>query len=221
MSYIPPQSDISAMLQRRNQVQNIKPTGMSTLERSRLTQARTLAMRRHDYDEMKDIDTQLAAAENLPAPARVEAVDVLAKVNERNRKANQEAVRRAEMAESERKRRERKLVAAGGTTTPQDPSARLKTVPRLFNAATPTSRFVPSLFSSFYYVVVLATRALGSAFLCQIFSCCFSPLRPGTPLANGTTGTVTPQPPVAKTTVPTKSFEASMLDSIEIDLGDF
>lgn len=181
------ESDISAMLQRRNQVQNNKPTGMSTLERSRLTQARTLAMRRHDYDEVKDIDTQLAAAESIPVPARVEAVDVLAKVNERNRKANQEAVRRAEMAESERKRRERKLVAAGGTLTPQDPSARLKTVPRLFNAATPTSR-------------------------------------PGTPLANGTTGAVTPQPPsglVAKTAVPTKSFEASMLDSIEIDLGDF
>lgn len=178
------ESDISAMLQRRNQVQNNKPTGMSTLERSRLTQARTLAMRRHDYDEVKDIDIQLAAAEIVTAPARVEAVDVLAKVNERNRKANQEAVRRAEMAESERKRRERKLVAAGGAATPQDPSARLKTVPRLFNAATPTSR-------------------------------------PGTPLANGA---VTPQPPaefVVKTTVATKSFEASILDSIEIDLGDF
>ena len=220
MSYIPPQSDISAMLQRRNQVQNNKPTGMSTLERSRLTQARTLAMRRHDYDEVKDIDIQLAAVESLPTPARVEAVDVLAKVNERNRKANQEAVRRAEMAESERKRRERKLVAAGGTVTPQDPSARLKTVPRLFNAATPTSRLVPSL-SSFYHVVVLATCILCSALLRQTFSCCFSPLRPGTPLANGA---VTPQPPsvlVVKTTVSTKSFEASMLDSIEIDLGDF
>lgn len=141
---------------------------MSTLERSRLTQARTLAMRRHDYDEVKDIDTQLAAAESIPVPARVEAVDVLAKVNERNRKANQEAVRRAEMAESERKRRERKLVAAGGTLTPQDPSARLKTVPRLFNAATPTSRFVPFLFSSFCYVVVLATRVVCSVRLFHV-----------------------------------------------------
>jgi hypothetical protein len=49
-------------------------------------------------------------------------------VNERNRKANHEAIRRAELQEAERKRRERRL----GTPTTVDPSARLRTVPRMF-----------------------------------------------------------------------------------------
>src|ERR1700759_3729444 len=70
-----------------------------------------------------------------------EEEDKLAKVNERNRKANLEAVRRAELAEAERKRKERKLAAMHGgelrPSTPHDPSARLKTVPKVFAAATP------------------------------------------------------------------------------------
>ncbi|GLB39999.1 putative plus-3-domain-containing protein [Lyophyllum shimeji] len=137
------ESDINAMLARKSQLNNLKPTGLTTLERSRLMQARTLAERRHDFAEVAEIDAKLA---ELGAPTqserRDETADMLARVNERNRRANMEAVRKAELAEAERKRRERKLAAAGGTgrLTPVDPSARLKTKPRLFDVATPTTR---------------------------------------------------------------------------------
>jgi RNA polymerase-associated protein RTF1 len=136
------------MLARKSQLQVNKPTGMLTLERSRLTQARTLAQRRHDFIEVAEIDTQLAELTAMladrPSHSRDDD-DMLTKVNERNRRANMEAVRKAEIAEADRKRRERKLAAAaGGTLAPVDPSARLRTVPRLFNSATPSgTRSVP------------------------------------------------------------------------------
>jgi len=111
------------------------------MERSRLMQSRTLALRRQDYDEVKEIDAELENLANTnDSKPHEEVADMLAKVNERNRKANMEAVRKAELMESERRRRDRKLAAAGALP-PQDPSARLKTIPRLFNSATP-SRFV-------------------------------------------------------------------------------
>ena len=78
------------------------------------------------------LDIQLAelAVENSPPkPEPTEDVSaLLAKVNERNRKANQEAIRRAELQEAERKRGERR-----GTPT-VDPSGRLRTVPRVFDS---------------------------------------------------------------------------------------
>lgn len=131
------------MLARKSQLQSGKSSGMITVERSGLNAARTLALRRNDLEEVAQIDARLAALGDPVKSRSEEAVDPLAKVNERNRKANMEAVRRAELAEAERKRRERKLAAAGTLVPVLDPSARLKTVPRLFNSATPTaSRFI-------------------------------------------------------------------------------
>ncbi|KNZ72520.1 RNA polymerase-associated protein [Termitomyces sp. J132] len=186
------ESDINAMLARKNQL-NKKTTAISaTMEKSRLMQARTLAQRRNDYNEVAEIDAKLA--ELTPSqPQKDESVDLLAKVNERNRKANMEAVRKAELAEVERKRRERKL-AASGTATPVDPSARLKIKPRLFDAATPTSR--------------PGTPAAAAA----------------TPVAKPDIRQISPLPlsvPALALNGSGKSFEASIIDSIEIDLGDF
>ncbi|KAG6853749.1 hypothetical protein C0991_001765 [Blastosporella zonata] len=184
------ESDINAMLARKSQL-NKKPTGLSaTMEKSRLMQARTLALRRADSAELAEIDlkiSELVASQ----PQKEEAVDLLARVNERNRKANMESVRKAELAEAERKRRDRKL-AASGTQTPIDPSARLKIKPRLFDAATPTTR-------------------------------------PGTPAGaapnKSASRPISPLPPLSVSAIPlngsAKSFEASLIDSIEIDLGDF
>ncbi|KAG6860801.1 hypothetical protein C0995_007511 [Termitomyces sp. Mi166 len=184
------ESDINAMLARKNQL-NKKSTAISaTMEKSRLMQARTLAQRRNDYNEVAEIDAKLA--ELVPSqPQKDESVDLLARVNERNRKANMEAVRKAELAEVERKRRERKL-AASGTATPVDPSARLKIKPRLFDAATPTSR----------------------------------PGTPATaPAVKSDSRQISPMPPLSVPALTVngsgKSFEASIIDSIEIDLGDF
>ena len=123
------------MLKRKSQLQGDtgKPqANWATLEKARLTQARTLARRRNDKAEVAILDAQLAelAVESRPVqPEPTEDVSaLLAKVNERNRKSNLEAIRRAELHEAERKRRERRL----GTPTVFDPSARLRTVPRMF-----------------------------------------------------------------------------------------
>lgn len=139
------------------------------MERSRLNQARTLALRRQDYTELATIDEQLA---ELPAAAgaREEDIsDMLSKVNERNRKANLEAVRKAELQEAERKRRERKLQAtarASGTPQPQqDPSARLRTVPKMFNNV---SRFVSaSVYPSYslFWMILLIYIILPHLFI--------------------------------------------------------
>lgn len=130
------------MLARKNQLHTAtsRDPGLSTIERSRLIQLRTLALRRQDYSEVAIIDAQLEEANKTLSPVKHDGtVDLLAKVNERNRKANVDAVRRAELVEAERKKKERKLAAMnrGTPTPPVDPSARLKTVPRTFN---PTSR---------------------------------------------------------------------------------
>ncbi|KAF8624657.1 hypothetical protein AX17_006988 [Amanita inopinata Kibby_2008] len=202
------ESDINAMLARKSQLSKNKSAALVTMERSRLNQARTLAQRRMDFAEVAEIDKKLA---DLNASSEysirevsqiAEEEDKLAKVNERNRKANLEAVRRAEIAEAERKRKERKLAMQsrdGRSATPHDPSARLRMVPRVFSAATPT----------------------GS--------------RPGTPGLGGTptlgpsqvetSRQVSPLPPSAlsgKVSAVTKSsFEASIIDAVEVDLGDF
>ncbi|KAG1737572.1 uncharacterized protein EDB91DRAFT_1140758 [Suillus paluster] len=196
------ESDITAMLARKSQLSNL-PSGASlTLQRSRLMQAKTLAIRRQDYADAAEIDAKLAELPTVATPARnggEESLnDKLAKVNERNRKANLEAVRKAELMDAERKRRERKMNASG-TATPADPSARLKTVPKLFNDTISRS---------------------------------------GTPNINGT-GTpalqahdaaggrsISPLPPLALSDPRTgpkkdKSLEVSVIESIEVDLGDF
>ncbi|KAH7915879.1 hypothetical protein BJ138DRAFT_823015 [Hygrophoropsis aurantiaca] len=196
------ESDITAMLARKNQLSNGGQSAAAlTLERSRLMQAKTLAARRQDYAEVAEIDAKLA---ELPVPTTNASTeenisDRLAKVNERNRKANLEAVRKAEVLEAERKRRDRKLAAAGasGVATPTDPSARLKVLPRTtINSASRSG--TPNVNGS------------------------------GTPLlAANTAGTlarsISPLPPSALSVSPgkNKGFEASVIDSIEVDLGDF
>lgn len=135
------------MLRRKSQLQGDagKPqANWVTLERARLTQARMLALRRNDKADAAMYEAQLAelAIENPPVQSESteSASALLAKVNERNRKANLEAVRRAELQEAERKRRERRL---GTPTAPVDPSARLRTVPRMF-ASRYEYRSIPS-----------------------------------------------------------------------------
>ncbi|EMD36880.1 hypothetical protein CERSUDRAFT_114800 [Gelatoporia subvermispora B] len=191
------ESDVSAMLARKRNMQGKQSAASMTMERSRLSQARTLALRRQDYDEVKQIDAQLA--ELTPARSdREDKADILAKVNERNRKANMEAVRRAEILEAERKRRERKLLAAGGrgTVTPgtPEPGARLKPGLKVSNSR---------------------------------------PGTPGTPALQtdaGTPRSVSPLPssllPASTLSKPSNlnessNFEQAVLESVELDLGDF
>lgn len=121
--------ELSDMLQRKSLIQPTKPTSTTiTMERSRLLQARTLAERRQEYAEVERIDEELAKLPSVSNEDREpSASDILAQVNERNRKANLESIRRAELAESERKRRERKqggpksLLRTNGSAPPSRP----------------------------------------------------------------------------------------------------
>jgi len=152
--------DITAMLERRKELEKVVDTKKLMGDRSDLKK-RVDLLRKGVQDS--DSLAQIAALESQIAAltAQIDSVtggdgvedskeEVLRKVNERNRKANLEAIRKAELAEVERKRRERevaaKMAASGGVgaaaamAVKHDPSARLKTVPRLFTAATPTTR---------------------------------------------------------------------------------
>ncbi|KAJ7050440.1 plus-3-domain-containing protein [Mycena amicta] len=129
------EEDVNNMLTRKRG--NAPTTNSLVSERARLTAARKLAMNRHDNGEVAQIDEQLRVLNESTSgtAAREVQEDVLAKVNERNRKANMESVRKAEIEAAERKRKDRK--AATPTPKTFDPSARLRTVPRLFESTTP------------------------------------------------------------------------------------
>ncbi|KAJ3997325.1 plus-3-domain-containing protein [Lentinula boryana] len=200
------ESDLSSILNKRRELNSKRPPGWTTLERSRLNQARTLASRRQDHAEVAELDAQIAEFDarygngggtNGSANGKLDentrsssGSDVLMKLSEKNRKANAEAVRRAEQQEAERKRRERKLAMSGsGTSTPIDPSARLKILPRTLIARTPTP----------------------------------GPSRSGTPAAptpsKEATHSASPLSGSGKSNG--QSFEASVIASLEVDLGDF
>lgn len=119
------QRDISAMLARKQMMSSKQSAVSVRMEKSRLTQARTLALRRQDLVEVRSIDVQLAElnATNPEVEREGTTADIMAIVNERNRKANLEATRKAEQKEAERKKRERKLAAAARASNSPAPSA--------------------------------------------------------------------------------------------------
>lgn len=119
------QSDISAMLARKQMMSSKQSAVSVRMEKSRLIQARTLAQRRKDFTEVRSIDAQLAElnATNPEVEREDTTADIMAIVNERNRKANLEATRRAEQKEAERKKRERKLAAAARASNSPAPSS--------------------------------------------------------------------------------------------------
>ncbi|TEB25534.1 hypothetical protein FA13DRAFT_1756583 [Coprinellus micaceus] len=198
------EKDISAMLERKKAMSSTPSIQTLRMDRSKLNQQRSLALKRQDAKEVEILDAELARVQAQMDRLGADEVvgdtmdEKLRRVNERNRKANTESVRRAEVVEAERKRRERevmaKAAAQGGVAAgvavamKYDPSARLKTVPRMFNAATPTTR-------------------------------------PATPANDSTAGTPAAEAKPANGAKPGDcrqiAFEQQMLDTIEIDLGDF
>jgi RNA polymerase-associated protein RTF1 len=187
------------MLARKNQINSTKHSAAwLTMEKSRLNQARTLAYRRQDYAEMATIDTQLAeltASMPVTQVREDDKTDILAKVNERNRKANVEAVRKAEQMEADRKRRERRLAAAARASSSPAPST--------LAVKNGISRFV------------------SAANAPNVLAHPFARSRPATPSVNGkpTAGT-SPTSALSKVKAVEISFEASIA-AVEVDLGDF
>ncbi|EIN14535.1 plus-3-domain-containing protein [Punctularia strigosozonata HHB-11173 SS5] len=209
------QLDLAKELAKRRALQALIGGGAPTsgtslaLEKSRLNAARTVAYNRQDWDECASIEAELSAlnAQSNPSPTKAKSGDPavdggangnpeaakeserdkLARVNERNRRANMEAVRKAEIAEAEKKRLKRKLgLGTPGAGTP--------------GAGTPGT---------------------------------MSPSRPGTPaqLHSRSNGTSTPKlepiPPsvltgaLSQASDGTNDLEKSVVESLDVDLGDF
>lgn len=196
--------------------------------RAQLTQERNLAMKRQDYNEVTKIEQQIealaavqGAANGKPDRRQDNHADVMARVNERNRKANLEAVRKAEAEQAARKRQERKAAAAAGVHgfATLDVSARVKTVPKIHHQ----SRLVAH--------TLLLRQSEVKPIIGRI--CLHRTGTPiGTPTLNGKGSaerSVSPlAPPLSSSTsVPVatrpthSSFEARVIESINIDLDDF
>ena len=195
------------------------PAGTAlTLEKSRLTQERQLAVRRNDLADVERIDAQLAqllqgTQTNRSARSTNSVNEVIARVNERNRKANLEAVRKAEILEAERKRRDRKhAVGTNGTATP----IRTKDSRLVLPCHLTISFAIVSLFVDHWICPPLH------------YSRARRPGTPGTPFSKTALGTPRSNTPVVIETAanskhgsPDASFEASVIESVEVDLGDF
>lgn len=136
--HTPLQADITAMIARKNALNpNNVAISQAFAAKAQLTKERNLALRRQDYKEAAQLEQELetlASVQNANGKrerAPDTHADIMARVNERNRKANLDAVRRAEAEQAARKRQERKAAAAGtGSPAPFDVSARVKTVPK-------------------------------------------------------------------------------------------
>ncbi|KAH9931477.1 uncharacterized protein B0H18DRAFT_1116282 [Fomitopsis serialis] len=212
------ESDINAMLARNLQD---KSTGaLLAAEHSRLKQIRMLATRRQDWKEVEQLDKQIADVEaKMPKkeedkekkePTREE---LLAEVNRRNRLANMEAIRQAELRETERKRRERKLLVASAAGTPR--SATPKTGLKPFSP-----RSVPSLLaSSCRSVICVCEWALTASWFGLAFSA--ATLGQGHRRLRVWRMARVPITILCSPTAPSTNFEASIIQSVEIDLGDF
>lgn len=201
------EAELAAMLARRNAIQPNRVSRQQALqERSRLQQERSLAIRREDFQEAAQLEAKLkeldeaAASEAPTAPKQPDVNDIFAKINEKNRQRNLEAIRKAEAEQAIKKRLERKALASGsGTLTPVDPSARVRTVPKLFKdrasrGGTPSGALTPNL---------------------------TPPTKPADGAERSSRSPIPPlsMPPAASTAKKT-DFETSMMN-IEIDLGDF
>lgn len=183
------ESDITAMLAKKQTLQPTKiSSAMSTLERSKIIQELNLARKRYDTVEIAKLEEKLKAFnETADMFAVKKEMDPLTLVNERNRLANNEGVRRAEAEHAKKKFRDRKAALAG--SRPGTPS--------LLKSSNATPKDSPLL---------LPTTGLESH--------------------NATTRSVSPLPAAAMGNGATKApqkrtFEAMLVNEVDVDLGDF
>ncbi|KIJ39208.1 hypothetical protein M422DRAFT_31105 [Sphaerobolus stellatus SS14] len=200
------EADITAMIARKNAL-NPSSVAASQMFNTRvdLTQKKNLAVKRHDYKEAAAIDKELqelAAAhpDQRKEQAKDTQAELLARVNERNRKANLEQIRKAEAEATIRKRQERRAIAAAAAAglappAPSDVSARVPTVAKTHHQS--LSRVNTPL----------GTPKLGDS-------------------DSAGNRSISPLPPLndiekANTRPANGTLEAKIIDSIQIDLGDF
>lgn len=147
------------MIARKNAINPNNASASQAFNRKvELTQKRHLAIKRQDYKEVAEIDKELeslAATQSSVSSRRERGdaqADLMAKVNERNRRANLEAVRKAEAELAARKRQERKALAnavATSTSSALDVTAQVKSISRIQYDTACVSEFFICCFLSF------------------------------------------------------------------------
>ncbi|BGP31742.1 RNA polymerase-associated protein rtf1 [Rhodotorula toruloides] len=120
-SYTLTEEDLAAELAKKNR----QPGGAAA--RVRLKMQRDHAMHNGDFEKAAELSAQLA---ELEGPAADDA-DRTKRINDRNRAANREEVKRAEARSQEERRKISEALQRGDTSVKVDPSARVKTMPRL------------------------------------------------------------------------------------------
>jgi len=135
------EAEIAAMIARQRDIRKAPTNSELYSKKSSLNTQRSLAAKRQERDEVArlnrlitEIEEELQSREDKKRKQPAEqntwtstpgvSLDVLARVNERNRKANLESMRKADLDLMAKRRRE----AAGGAGVAMDLSARVKTV---------------------------------------------------------------------------------------------
>ncbi len=118
------QADLAIMLENKKKKEEHHGYSIATitLEKSRLHQARTLALRRKDAEEVAELDKKIALLNGRTSQTHSPAPPEKESSAQREQRAKIENLRKAEQAELERRRKERRerLLAADaeGTATP-------------------------------------------------------------------------------------------------------
>ncbi|KAK7205364.1 hypothetical protein BZA70DRAFT_154180 [Myxozyma melibiosi] len=125
--------EVNAMIDLRQKLTANKPTN-AVLQKTLLSQNRAVALAKGDLEEVASIDAKIAAIDSQQESKLSSTLDdsqlqKLSKVNERNRRANQDEIRRAEIRKHEERRR---ALASKSSAVTSDPFSRLKTNPRMY-----------------------------------------------------------------------------------------
>ncbi|KAG8927066.1 hypothetical protein FRC02_008513 [Tulasnella sp. 418] len=126
--------EIAAMVNRQSQIRN-KPTQSQVyFEKARLNQARVMASKQGDHAEVDRLTAAIAELDGKGNKSDEQTkLEAVARVNERNRRANMEGVRKAEIETAARRKKE----AMAGAPVKVDLSARVRTIPKIRHDSRP------------------------------------------------------------------------------------
>ncbi|CUA66789.1 RNA polymerase-associated protein C651,09c [Rhizoctonia solani] len=135
-------NDITKMMERKSALKQQPSHAQVLQEKSRLNQARNLAISRRDAAEVAELDVKIAELETLASGVtREQEEDQWAKVNERNRRLNLEQTKKAEALAAAK----RKALMASRSSTPKAGTPAAKSEPKAgTNLSAPPDKVTPA-----------------------------------------------------------------------------
>ncbi|CAE7206883.1 unnamed protein product [Rhizoctonia solani] len=135
-------NDITKMMERKAALKQQPSHAQLLQEKSRLNQARNLAISRRDTREIAQLDIQIAELELLASGvSRDQEEDQWAKVNERNRRLNLEQTKKTEALAAAK----RKALMASRSSTPKAGTPGVKSEPKAgTNLSAPPDKVTPA-----------------------------------------------------------------------------